>query len=128
MTVEDKGVVDFVVIHPKGDKAYLVLCDHLPWEEDSGDLQDRVPPAEYEETHLRLLQEKIYIYLDAMESREIYEAYPPCNGLPLEIMITALHPLSARAQEFFGKISDYVRSLGFDLLFHLSSDKYPFED
>jgi len=62
MTVEQTDSVDFVAMnHGVGD-VLLVISDHLDWSD--------------EHAHARLLQGKIYRYLDFVDSGELLEQFP----------------------------------------------------
>lgn len=83
------------------------LFDHLPWTEDD----------DLDEGHMSLLQEKIYRYLDFIESGQINETHPPAPGTTLRLEIVAKYEMSAEAEVLFNKIRNYVSELGFKLVF-----------
>src|SRR4051812_37461549 len=69
MTVENTSIVDAVGTDKETGEVRLSIFDHLPWDTQ----------------HLRLLQEKINVYLGFIESGEIYGSYPNAKGRPLVI-------------------------------------------
>ncbi|WP_370590617.1 DUF6572 domain-containing protein, partial [Xylophilus sp. ASV27] len=56
MNVENTTIVDAVGTDKETDEVRLSIFDHLPWDTE----------------HLRLLQDKINVYLGFIESGEIY--------------------------------------------------------
>ena len=69
MTVENTSTVDAVGTDKDTGEVRLSIFDHLPWNTD----------------HLRVLQDKINVYLGFIESGEIYVSYPNAKGRPLVI-------------------------------------------
>ncbi|WPH20819.1 DUF6572 domain-containing protein [Variovorax paradoxus] len=69
MTVENTSIVDAVGTDKDTGEVRLSIFDHLPWNTD----------------HLRVLQDKINVYLGFIESGEIYVSYPNAKGRPLVI-------------------------------------------
>lgn len=69
MTVENTSIVDAVGTDKETGEVRLSIFDHLPWDTE----------------HLRLLQDKINVYLGFIESGEIYVSYPNAKGRPLVI-------------------------------------------
>ena len=87
MAVEDTDVVDFVSTHPGGDSVQLTITDHLDWSNG--------------EAHARVLQKKIYRYLDFVESGELYEQYANARAVrTIVICVRAKYPPSAYAKRF----------------------------
>jgi hypothetical protein len=76
MTVENTSTVDAVGTDKETGEVRLSIFDHLPWDTE----------------HLRLLQDKINVYLGFIESGEIYVSYPNAKGRPLVIDV---HKISA---------------------------------
>lgn len=69
MTVENTSIIDSVGTDKETGEVRLSIFAHLPWDT----------------AHLRLLQEKINMYLGFIESGEIYMSYPGAKGRPLVI-------------------------------------------
>jgi hypothetical protein len=55
MSVEQTDKIDFISTSP-GEKVVLTISDHLSWDEDG---------------HLHLLQDKINVYLEFIESEQL---------------------------------------------------------
>lgn len=68
MSIEEINKLDMVGI-PKNNKnlVELGLTDHLTWD----------PPYE---SHLFQLQEKLNVYIDVIESKNIYKYFPDAKG------------------------------------------------
>jgi len=105
MTVEDLDKVDFVITGglPDGEIC-LVVSDHLDWGEQKGE-------------HLLALQQKLYKYLDFIESGQIYTDLPKAIGRKIAIEVVGKYPLSDEAQRFYKLIGEYVADCGFSLRF-----------
>lgn len=106
-TVEDTNKIDAIGIDKKTDKVTLKIFDHLDWSD--------------EEKHLYLLQEKLNSYLRFLESKEIYEAYPPSKGRDLEINIDFAVSPSTNALKFIDTASQVLQGAGFTLTFTIDS-------
>jgi hypothetical protein len=106
-TVEDTNKIDAVGIDKKTDKVTLKIFDHLDWSD--------------EQKHLYLLQEKLNSYLRFLESKEIYEAYPPSKGRELEINIDFATTPSKNALQFLDTASQVIQEAGFTLTFTVDS-------
>jgi hypothetical protein len=102
MTIEQKDIIDVVSISKNREVVRMSIIDTLGWEN--------------EEEHLRLLQTKIYRYLDVIESGELYEVYPLAKNKKIEITIYALYELTNNATEFICNITNYLKKMGYVLL------------
>ena len=98
MTVEDFNQVDFVAMNPGAPDVLLVIADHLDWSAA--------------EDHARLLQDKIYRYLDFVESGELWARFPEARGRRVTIQVRAKFPLSEYAARFLASISATVTESG----------------
>ncbi len=107
MSIENTKLIDFAGRDRQTGDVCLSISDHLPWDD------------EHQGIHLRLLQDKIYAYLDFIESGEIYEKYPMAKGSPIVINIIGKYPLAERAKIFLDKITAYVHGLGLTLQFKI---------
>jgi len=102
VSVEDRDQVDFVSLSEGRNTVKLTVSDHLDWSSP--------------EEHLRLLQEKIYRYVDFVESGELWRAYPKAIGRKMiVIQIVLAHAPLPTAENFFRDIGDYISQFGMDL-------------
>ncbi len=101
MTIEQTDGVDFVSIDHKSGDVFLLISDHLEWDEDG--------------EHLLLLQEKINAYLRFIESVEIYDRFPQLKGKKIVINVANKFPFSEQADRFFKLASDVITKAGFRL-------------
>ena len=105
MSVDQTRVIDFIGVDKKSQEVNLFIADHYRWNDPKSD-------------HLFKLQNKIYAYLDFIQSEEIYEKNPKYKNSPVIIVIIAKYPLDSDvAKEFLKKITTYVKDEGFDLRF-----------
>ncbi|WP_291587439.1 DUF6572 domain-containing protein [Comamonas sp. UBA7528] len=108
MTVENTSIVDAIGTDKATGAVYLTITDHLHWDT----------------AHLRLLQEKINLYLGFIESGEIYASFPNAKGAPLVIdVFTKLRP-SEDAVRFLKQAEAVVASYGASLRQAPSTDGY----
>src|SRR5215471_7065755 len=105
MTVEDKDLIDRMGRDRKTHEIVLFIFDHLPWTEDKHEIT----------AHLAFLQDKIYRYLDFIESGEIYETYPSEPEEKPRLALFAKYQLNEEAKAFFDRIQKYVSQQGFNL-------------
>ena len=111
MTVEDLDKVDFTAFDPKTGAVHLVVSDHLDWDEHEGE-------------HLLRLQEKLYRYLDLIETGQLYSQLPKAAGRKVIIEVVGKYPLSNEARKFYRLIGGYIADSGFSLRFR-HGDKKP---
>ena len=100
MTVEQHDVIDFVSFDMSGN-CVLTVSDHLSWD-NLGE-------------HLFCLQEKLNVYLQFIESGEIYQKYPNAQGFPIIISVVMKYRAPAQAQWFFTKVAAVIENAGFEL-------------
>jgi len=113
MTIDQMDVVDLIGHDRADDEIVLFICDHLPWSDND----------EENFSHMDLLQQKIYRYLDFIESGEINERYPKSIGKKTRLRVTAKYTLNKEAQAFFNKIQNYLSQQGYKLEFrHLPGE------
>ena len=95
MTIDNLNSVDFISL-PKDNKidAVLSIVDHLDWSN--------------EESHLKLIQSKVYRYLDFIESGEIYKEYPDAKSRKFTIEISGLYPLTIKGKELINALTNYL--------------------
>ncbi|MDR6534474.1 DUF6572 domain-containing protein [Variovorax soli] len=87
MTVENTSIVDAVGTDTETGEVRLSIIDHLPWDTE----------------HLRLLQDKINVYLGFIESGEIYVSYPSAKVGRWSSMCTqSLAPLRTQRASWSG--------------------------
>ena len=70
MTIEDKNKIDLITMTKEGiypQKVILIITDHLNWESDINE-------------HLFKLQEKLNVYINVIESKNIYKYFPDAVG------------------------------------------------
>ena len=72
MSIEQLDRIDFISTTPEG-KINLTVSDHLDWNE--------------EEAHSQLLQDKIFVYLEFIESGQLVENYPDSINKDLIISV-----------------------------------------
>jgi hypothetical protein len=102
MTIEETDKVDKIVIEHATGKAMVLLSDHLPWDTDEG-------------RHLELLQTKVYRYLDAIESGELYRRVSQTDGRQFAIVIYSQFELSPDGRNLVNNLTGYLAGMGVEL-------------
>jgi len=110
MTIDQMDVVDAIARDPDNDEVILFIFDHLPWTSND---QEHF-------NHLDLLQQKIYRYLDFIESGEMNERYPKAIGRNVRFQIRGKYEMDEDAAALFKKLQDYVSEQGCRLEFRYS--------
>ena len=67
MTIEEVDKIDRLAFDRKNGDVFLVISDHLAWDEDEGE-------------YLLALQAKLNTYLEFVESGQLYAKYPRAIG------------------------------------------------
>lgn len=104
MSIYDAQTIDFFAVDHRSNVVFLVIADHLPWDEHEGE-------------HLMMVQEKINAYLAFMESGEIFEKIPVSVGLSIVIKWMGKYPLSEQALKFYDFAETLIEGAGFELEF-----------
>lgn len=102
MSVEDLKVIDAVSID-KNNNVVLSISDHLEWDESN--------------EHLLVLQNKINLYLSAIENGSLYEEYPKARNRTKLISIIAKYPPSKDAVIFLERVKETLSSAGYGFSF-----------
>jgi hypothetical protein len=104
MSVDQADKIDFVTIDKASGDLWLIVSDHLPWNENEGE-------------HLVLLQNKLNAYLRFIESGEVFEKVPAAKGRSIVINVVGKFPLSQKAETFFGMARAFIEGVGYRLQF-----------
>ncbi len=111
MTIEQLDKLDYYAVPPDKTEVRLVISDHLDWVEfDEGD-------------HLELLQHKINLYLDFIESGQWLKTKPDLEGIPIVIEVSAKYPPSTGALKFYRLAGPMVAETGASLQLNLTSSE-----
>jgi hypothetical protein len=108
MTVENSKTVDFVSISKDRAECELTISDHLEWA-DSGE-------------HIKLLQAKIYTYMDFISGGAIYSQYPKAKGKQLVLRVIGAHAPSERGEDFLRFVKDIVQADGVAFRYEVVAD------
>ena len=103
MTVDNPGVIDIIADDPEGKTVYLIIADHLSWDDELD--------------HLLKLQDKINHYVHFIETGQIYDAHPSAKGKEVVIQIVGKYPLKGAALEFFNAAKRELGKYGIELIF-----------
>jgi hypothetical protein len=101
MTVDERRVVDYVYLDRETSRVVLVIADHLTWED--------------EENHLRIVQEKLLDYIEALAGDELQMAQEHRDFAPA-IEVVAKHPFPATLPRLLAVLEKYGREQGLGLL------------
>jgi hypothetical protein len=102
MSVEDVNVIDVVSIDKSGN-AVLTISDHLEWDDAN--------------THLLKLQNKINLYLDAIDNQSLYDSYPNARGRHIVINLVVKYWPNEDAKTFLQRTADVLQSAGYSFEF-----------
>jgi len=108
MSVENLKVIDFASIDKEGN-AILTISDHLQWDES--------------DEHLLILQNKINVYLSAIETGNFYDNYPDAKGRNVFISIIAKYKPNDNAKLFLDVTKEILQSAGYGFKFSILEDK-----
>jgi len=101
MAIDELNKIDRVMTDKKKTAVYLLLSDHLDWEEEG--------------EHLELLQAKLNAYLDFIENGELIRHRPDLKGLPVTISVAAKYPLTPFATKFYRAAGPIAAEIGVSL-------------
>ena len=104
MAVENLKVIDFASINKEGNTV-LTISDHLKWDDNN--------------EHLLMLQNKINVYLSAIETGNLYEEYPDAKGRNIIINIVAQYEPDENARLFLNTTEKILQSAGYGFEFSI---------
>ena len=98
MGVEQTDKIDFISTSPE-EKVVLTISDHLSWDDG----------------HLSLLQDKINVYLEFIDSEQLLEEYPAANDRTVVISVYMQFDPPEEAVVFFNHVRNALaeRSIEF---------------
>jgi hypothetical protein len=102
MSVEDLNVIDLVSID-KNERVILTISDHLEWDKAN--------------SHLLKLQDKINLYLAAIENKSLYEVYPDAKGRNIVISVVSKYFPGADGEIFLQRTKEVLEAAGYGFQF-----------
>ncbi|MFO1449876.1 MAG: DUF6572 domain-containing protein [Opitutaceae bacterium] len=110
MSVDQRGVIDFVGRSKAIGDIVLTVSDHLGWDE----------PLE----HLYVLQEKINCYLGYVESGQLVETYADAKDKKVQILIIfRFRPPPGYVQNFLVGAKEKVEYLGHSFSYQVHEER-----
>ena len=101
MAIDELNKIDSIMTDKEKTAVYLLLSDHLDWEEEG--------------EHLQLLQAKLNVYLDFIENGELVRRRPDLQGLPVTISVAAKYPPTDFAAKFYRAVGPIAAEAGVSL-------------
>lgn len=102
MSVENLKILDAVSID-KNKNVVLSISDHLEWDEGN--------------EHLLILQNKINLYLTAIENGSLYEEYPDAKNRDIVINIAAKFSPNNDGEIFLKRVKETLNLAGYAFSF-----------
>ncbi len=96
MTIEDKGVIDFIGVDKESGLIGLLISDHLQWNADKN----------------ALLKDKINAYLDYIESGELESTYPDVAGRGVYIELVHHHEPNENGKRVLSMVKEICEQCG----------------
>lgn len=110
MTIEDKNKIDMITMTKEGiypQKVILIITDHLNWESDINE-------------HLFQLQEKLNVYINVIESKNIYKYFPDAKGRDnFLIKIYFKYQIPDECIRFLEKINEVIKAINISIEFEI---------
>ncbi|MCM3625772.1 hypothetical protein M3194_00160 [Paenibacillus glycanilyticus] len=94
MAITNLDIIDFISIQSSSNTTRLTIVDDLDWSDV--------------ETHMSLIQGKVYRYLDFVESGEMDQQYPKYSNRPIEITISAEYTIPEICMDLMKNLQDYL--------------------
>jgi hypothetical protein len=109
MSIDELNKIDRLMTDKKNKTVILLLSDHLDWKQEGA--------------HLKLLQDKLNVYLDFIEKGELVQLRPDLEGLPVIIRVGAKYPLSGQAEKFYRLTGPIAAEIGVSLELRIGSSE-----
>lgn len=101
MAIDELNKIDRVMTDKEKTAVFLLLSDHLDWEDEGN--------------HLKLLQDKLNVYLDFIENGQLVRSRPDLEGLPVTIRVAGKYALSPEAAKFYRLAGPIAAEIGVSL-------------
>ena len=101
MSVEKKDIIDYIT--EENGKKMLSISDHLHW----GDLH-----------HLYMLQEKINMYISAIETGQLLNYYPNATDGYIICLYLKYEP-DEQGESFLQKVKDFLNNSGYEFKYKI---------
>lgn len=105
MSIERKDIIDY--ISEENGKKVLSISDHLQW----GDLH-----------HLYMLQEKINMYLSAIETGQLSKHYPNAENGYVICLYFKYEP-DEQGLSFLSKVKEFISNSGYEFRYEILADE-----
>ena len=96
--LENLNLIDLASIDPNGN-AVLTIIDNLEWDSEN--------------EHLLVLQNKINVYLEAIESGELNDKYPSAKNKSIIIEVVSLHEPNPDGKLFLERVGNILKASGY---------------
>ncbi len=103
MSVIELNTIDFIT--EKEDCVILTISDHLEWDEEN--------------EHIWILQEKINLYLSAIESGQVRNKFPQSSGKRIIISVALKYEPNEMGRLFFSKVDEVLSNAGYGFSFYV---------
>ncbi len=100
MSVSDKNKIDAISINPS-DEVILSIADHLDWE----NIND----------HINELQDKLNIYIQFVESGQIFDDYPKSINRKIVIEVVSKYPFANDGLKYIERVKPILYSIGIEI-------------
>lgn len=101
MSLEQVYIIDAIGIDNITGYVVLTISDPFEWVDTN--------------EHLLMLQDKVNVYLNFVESGGIFDVYPNANGKPVLIDVVHKFNPNSMGQEFYNQIIPIIESAGMKL-------------
>lgn len=108
MSLTNLTVVDFISIDSVGN-VVLTVADDLVWDQDN--------------EHLLVLQNKLNVYLEFIESGNLYQQYPDAKNRNIVINIVSKYEPNDDGNRFLNATGEFLQSYGYQLQFRIFDTK-----
>lgn len=95
MSIKNTNIIDKIGINTSTDSIALSIIDDMDWTNI--------------DTHLKYIQEKVYRYLDYIESGEMIEDYPKFANRPIIIRIYSKFQIPEDGIKLLNNLKEYLR-------------------
>ena len=109
MTIEHRGVVDFIGQSKKDGKLHLTISDHLDWENY--------------DSHTTAIHNKINDYLEYIYINNLHEESAGSGRRNIRIQLIMKHEPTERARELLDGIGARLGDLGFEFHHRVFSEE-----
>ena len=108
MSIIETNIIDGIVYNKKLGLFYLIVADHMAWDEDQ---------------HLALLKNKLEVYINYIESGQFIKENPKALNKKPIILVLAKYSFDSSALAFLEQVKNMMKQMNIELEYRMWTEE-----